>query len=215
MSREQQTRSHDRATDDKGHETKPSHEQPPVAMVRQLLARGQWDPQRVADVIAAHPRATQEIFILLQRTAGNGFAGQVSALLTSSGGLGQPRDIATMDASSDFLEERATIEGPPKAAPVDDRFSEYQESRATIDHPHTTAKDEAPWIERARVFNHAHADNVRAFLESTGTACIDAATGDPDPNKVARWQADHRLPPDGRIGDQTVAAAVSNPSRAL
>lgn len=181
-------------------------------MVRQMLARGNPDPKAIAEIVNAHPAARNEVFALLHQTLGNAFARHVSELCAASGGLGETRDVTTFDKPGEYQESRATIDGPPKES-APSTFGEYQESRATIDQPHAE-KAEAPWVQRARRFNRAHADNVRAFLDSTGTSCADES-GEPDPQKVARWQADHGLSPDGRIGDQTVAAAVSDPSLAL
>ena len=214
MSRQQQSHPHEHVTDDKGQPPPRAQELPAVAMVRQMLASGNPDANAIAELVVAHPRAAHEIFTLLHRTLGNAFAGQVSSLAASHGGLGEARDVVSFDQSSDYQESRATIDGPPKAT-APDTSGDYQESRATIDHPHTTAKADPPWVERARAFNRARPDNVRAFLDSTGKSCVDQATGEPDPQKVARWQADHGLSPDGRIGDQTVQTAVSDPSLAL
>jgi hypothetical protein len=264
MSRQQLTHQDDRAADDKGSEAKGSFAQPATAIVRQMLASGNADPRRIAQILATNPRASHEIFTLLNQTMGHSFANQVLTFASSNeerpaGGLGKPRDVASFDMSSDIREDRATIDGPPKMAAPDtgsdflmdsratidgppktaapdtgsdflmdsratidgppktatpDTGSDIREDRATIDHPHTEKK-QAPWVGRARRFNRAHADNVRAFLDSTGNTCVDPETGEPDPQKVARWQADHGVSPDGRIGDETVRAAVTDPSLAL
>ncbi len=68
-------------------------------------------------------------------------------------------------------------------------------------------KPESSWVTRARAYNAAHWDTVNAFLQITGGACLDAE-GKVDPNLVAQWQAAHGTPPDGRIGEATVAAAI-------
>ncbi|MBL0212646.1 MAG: hypothetical protein IPQ07_02050 [Myxococcales bacterium] len=60
----------------------------------------------------------------------------------------------------------------------------------------------------ARRYNRAHAAEVAEFLQATGNACVDESTGEADPYKVARWQADHGVPPDGRVGEQTLTAAI-------
>jgi peptidoglycan hydrolase-like protein with peptidoglycan-binding domain len=64
-------------------------------------------------------------------------------------------------------------------------------------------------VTKAQRYNRAHPDKVTSFLAMTGTSCVDEATGEADPRKVARWQADHGIPPDGRIGDQTIDAAIN------
>ena len=93
------------------------------------------------------------------------------------------------------------------------RFGADSSSDQTADGP---AKAAAPknrggnWVTRAQRYNRAHAAEVAAFLEATGNACIDEATGEADPRKVARWQASNGLPPDGRIGRKTHDLALIN-----
>ncbi|MBL9015265.1 MAG: hypothetical protein JNL83_13865 [Myxococcales bacterium] len=218
MTRHRETRQDDHATDRQGSDAHGGESLPATQLVRQMLASGHADARAIAQIVAQNPRASHEIFMLLNQTVGHSFANQVLTFATSNderppGGLGTPRDIVRFDRAGEYREDRATIDGPPKTQ-APDTFGEYREDRATIDQPHTE-KQEAPWVGRARRFNRAHADNVRAFLDSTGTSCVDSQTGELDPNKVARWQADHGLAPDGRVGDQTVRAAVSDPSLAL
>ncbi len=224
MSRHQLTHQGDHANDDAGQAAKRHDGLPATAMVRQILASGHPDVSRIAQIVASNPSASHEIFTLLNQTMGNGFAREVLELATSrdvkmhdtSTTLGAPRDIATIDSfvGRDYEEARATIDHPHAAVdtPAYDDGG-YQEARATIDHPHVEKK-EAPWVERARRYNRAQPSNVKAFLDSTGNQCVDEA-GELDPQKVARWQKDHGLSPDGRVGDDTVCAAVSDPSLLL
>lgn len=69
-----------------------------------------------------------------------------------------------------------------------------------------SGKPESGWVVRARAYNAAHPEYVNLFLDFTGGACLDAA-GNLDPNLVATWQAQNRVPPDGRVGMGTVARA--------
>lgn len=176
---------------EQGHEATSSPQsahQPAAAMVRQMLASGHMDPQAIAAIIEANPAARNEIFALLHTTAGNGFASQVSALVVAKGGLGAARDVVSFDQSSDYMESRATIEGPAEEA--------------------APKKHGADWVAKAQRYNRANEVYVSTFRELTGTACVDESTGELDPRKIARWQADHGVPPDGRIGDQTISAAI-------
>jgi len=65
---------------------------------------------------------------------------------------------------------------------------------------------EPGWVTRARAYNEAHIALVDEFNDLTGFIC---ALGEDiiDPALVARWQANHDIAPDGRVGAQTVAAA--------
>jgi hypothetical protein len=120
--------------------------------------------------------------------AGNGFATEVSSLVVAKGGLGAARDVVSFDQSSEYMESRATIDAP--------------------------AAEEAPkkhgvnWVAKAKQYNRDNDAYAATFRELTGTACVDATTGELDPRKIARWQVDHGVPPDGRIGDQTISAAI-------
>jgi hypothetical protein len=213
--------------------------QPATAMVREMLATGGMDPKPIAAIIDEHPAAMNEILALLHSTVGNRFANEVSALI-GKGELRAPRDVVTFDRPGEYMEPRATIEGPPRDRVSSDTFGEYRESRATIEGPprdggssdtfgdyresratiEGPTKDaaapnhEARWVTGARSFNRAQAKNVTVFLEMTGTTCVDESTGEADPHKVARWQADHGIPPDGRVGDHTVDAAALTIGRA-
>lgn len=83
----------------------------------------------------------------------------------------------------------------------------HKHKHASESAPAKKDKAEAGWVVRARAYNAAHSATVDAFLQITGGACLDAA-GNVDPHLVANWQAAHGSPPDGRIGEGTVAAAI-------
>jgi hypothetical protein len=70
--------------------------------------------------------------------------------------------------------------------------------------PASTA--EPAWVGGARKYNEAHAELVSDFNELTKQACLDAS-GQLDPQAVARWQGQHGVAPDGRVGPRTLAAA--------
>lgn len=72
--------------------------------------------------------------------------------------------------------------------------------------PVVEPEKESGWVVRAREWNAEHADDVARFLAATGGACT--VDGVLDPNLVAQWQARHGVSVDGRIGEQTVEAAV-------
>ena len=121
-----------------------------------------------------------------------------------------PNDLDTMKQA---MQEAAPDEpalGEPRELESFDRSGEYMESRTTVEGP--TEQHASTWVTKARHYNKAHADNVSLFLQATGTQCVDEATGEADPKRIARWQADHGIPPDGRIGDQTVTAAMIDAS---
>jgi hypothetical protein len=71
-------------------------------------------------------------------------------------------------------------------------------------------QEPAAWIGQARAFNAAHESLMSEFNLLTSFALLDAnreSGAVADPERVAYWQREHGLEPDGKIGHQTVAAA--------
>ncbi|HEX8110267.1 MAG TPA: hypothetical protein VF516_21195, partial [Kofleriaceae bacterium] len=69
------------------------------------------------------------------------------------------------------------------------------------------AAAEPAWVAGARAYNAAHAELVDEFNELTSDVCRLDGAGKVDPQAVARWQSNHGLAADGKIGPHTVAAA--------
>ena len=65
---------------------------------------------------------------------------------------------------------------------------------------------ESAWVTGARTYNAAHADLVSEFNDATAGSCLDAG-GQLDPQAVARWQRQHGVDADGKVGPHTLAAA--------
>jgi len=74
--------------------------------------------------------------------------------------------------------------------------------------PGTAAKPaaEPAWVAGARTYNDAHAGLVSEFNDATANSCLDAS-GQLDPQAVARWQRQHGVEADGKVGPHTLAAA--------
>jgi hypothetical protein len=64
---------------------------------------------------------------------------------------------------------------------------------------------EPAWVAGARRYNDAQASFVADFNEATNNSCV--VDGKLDPQAVARWQAQHGIGADGKVGPQTLAAA--------
>jgi hypothetical protein len=213
MSKQHESQPDQAATEQQQLTKQGSARHPATAKVREMIASGNMDAKEIAAIVNAHPAAAKEIFALLHRTFGNQFASQVSALvgatpkMNASNFVIAPPDDAEemMKAVAEAGEESGL--GEPRDVATFDRSGEYMESRATVDGPAPEQK-ESTWVTKARRFNRAHADDVERFLGMTGDTCVDEATGEADPRKVARWQADHGVSPDGRVGDETVKAAA-------
>jgi murein L,D-transpeptidase YcbB/YkuD len=68
------------------------------------------------------------------------------------------------------------------------------------------AAAEPTWVAGARKYNQAHATLVDEFNDLTNYK-LAVDEGIVDPQTVARWQADHGLPADGKVGPHTLATA--------
>jgi hypothetical protein len=75
-----------------------------------------------------------------------------------------------------------------------------------LDDAPAAATAEPAWVAGARKYNDAHAELVSDFNELTNNSCLDA-NGQLDPQAVARWQQQHGVEADGRVGPHTLAAA--------
>jgi hypothetical protein len=64
---------------------------------------------------------------------------------------------------------------------------------------------EPAWVGDARKYNDGHAGLVSDFNEATNSVCV--VNGQLDPELVRKWQAEHGIPADGKVGPQTLAAA--------
>lgn len=106
-------------------------------------------------------------------------------------------------ASPDAVAKEAEQAAPPPASAPKKKASPKDASSAEA----KTDKPEPGWVKRARVWNANHPEFVEPFLSFTGAACLDAE-GNLDPRLVARWQADHNSPPDGRVGAGTLGRAI-------
>jgi hypothetical protein len=79
-------------------------------------------------------------------------------------------------------------------------------SEAPAAAPAQHAKAESAWIVHARAYNNQSGTSAE-FNSLTGGACATDDGMQLDPNKVAQWQADHGVAPDGRVGPHTLAKA--------
>jgi murein L,D-transpeptidase YcbB/YkuD len=99
---------------------------------------------------------------------------------------------------------------PAAAKPADGSWRLNQaEMHEIADEPAATSKPAAAvpaWASGAQRYNAAHAEYVSDFNELTNNSCLDAS-GQLDPQLVARWQREHGVDADGKIGPHTVAAA--------
>jgi hypothetical protein len=106
-----------------------------------------------------------------------------------------PAEVVAKDAA----------QAAPTPVPAQSHAPKKEEASDAATEKHD--KPEAGWVVRARAYNAKHADLVAIFNDATGYVCLDA-DGRLDPNLVATWQVQNGVSPDGRVGDQTVTAAI-------
>lgn len=98
----------------------------------------------------------------------------------------------------DTLADEPTTAKPP---PVDQAFI-----KDTLADGNARSAAEPAWVAGARTYNDAHAGLVSEFNDATANSCLDAS-GQLDPQAVARWQRQHGVEADGKVGPHTLAAA--------
>jgi hypothetical protein len=98
----------------------------------------------------------------------------------------------------DTLADESSTAKPP---PVNQAFI-----RDTLADGDAKSAAEPAWVASARTYNDAHAGLVSEFNDATAKSCLDAS-GQLDPQAVARWQRQHGVEADGKVGPHTLAAA--------
>ncbi len=127
--------------------------------------------------------------------------------------VGRPPSAANSAAAMDDFR---AVNGLPSAANAAAAMQDFRdvngpsatETPAPAPAPATEqhAKPESTWIVHARQYNRA-SPAASEFNSLTAGTCATADGADLDPNKVAQWQADHGVAPDGRVGPHTLAKA--------
>ena len=127
--------------------------------------------------------------------------------------VGRPPSAANRDAAMDDFRE---VNGLPSAANSAAAMQDFREVNGPSAHETAPApapapaapapKAESAWIVHARAYNRS-SPAASEFNSLTAGSCATADGVDLDPDKVARWQADHGVAPDGRVGPHTLAKA--------
>jgi peptidoglycan hydrolase-like protein with peptidoglycan-binding domain len=131
---------------------------------------------------------------------------------------------ATPEAPAVAAQPEAVVAQPvaPVTQPEPDAAQPAKHPEPTAAHPAKPVNHEAEpdtkqltnrsldGMDEAVKYNDAHPALVAEFQELTNDLCCDwdsGSKGPVDPTKVARWQVQHGLTGDGKIGPLTVAAA--------
>lgn len=173
----------------------------------QIVGMSPADARPLAEMLKLYPSLSGGILLFAASHLGNAFVQRAIAIAKGSKTQGRP-------AAMSRDEVRESIEGP--AAPLSaaemrgflhDESDGPQKAEAPAAPKPTQAAAEPAWVAGARAYNAGHAELVDEFNELTGDVCRLDGEGKVDPQAVARWQTNHGLVPDGKIGPHTVAAA--------
>jgi len=186
------------ATPDAPVAPEPAPEAPPprgndqgILFSLQILEQGQAD--ELASILRNHPEMFDQIVAEAEQYVGKEACDRAVAMVR-----GAPPQVAEQPE-------------PTPPAEIENSATEHAGEAATVA-PEPT--QESGWVVRARAYNAHHPDDVSQFNQLTQGACI-GADGQIDPNLIATWQAGHGVAPDGRVGNETIAAAQTlNPEPA-
>jgi hypothetical protein len=103
---------------------------------------------------------------------------------------------------------KAIEELPPVEKPDPETTVIEMEEMVIVGDPARAAKaaekERPAWVVGAEAYNDNHPRYVEEFNQNTGYTCVDPERGVPDVYKVAQWQVEAGLKPDGRVGPDTV-----------
>jgi hypothetical protein len=172
----------------------------------QILGMSPGDAGPLAEMLKLYPNLSGRILLFAASHLGNAFVQRAIAVAKSSqtrGGAAPLRRGVVRDA----------IDGPGAPLSGSEMIAALHDES---DGPAKTAPAAAPraapvaapaWVAGARAYNAAHSERVDEFNELTSDVCRLDGEGKVDPQAVARWQSNHGLAADGKIGPHTVAAA--------
>lgn len=157
----------------------------------QLLRMGPDDAGMLAEMLKLYPNLSGGIILFAASHMGNAFVQRAIAIAKSSKTQGRAAPLSHDEALVSMTRPAATL-------------SEVDETAAPKP---AQAAAEPAWVAGARAYNAAHPELVDEFNELTGDVCRLDGESKVDPQAVARWQSNHGLVPDGKIGPHTVAKA--------
>ncbi|HEY0195642.1 MAG TPA: hypothetical protein VGC42_31225 [Kofleriaceae bacterium] len=213
MSREQQTESQGQFDGSSPEAAAPpAHAlQLPIHVYQQVVQIRPGDAVGLQALLGQHPELSQAIAQVASQHAGMSTVKQAMALQSSHAALPDSAPLPQGGTQADIRPGgEFALEGGPAAGKRPELFQDYRAGGAAELESAGPARPkvahEPPWIVEARRYNDTHEALVNEFNELTDNvlALDERAT---NPQAISRWQRDHGLAADGKIGPHTVAAA--------
>ncbi|HEX2685769.1 MAG TPA: hypothetical protein VHN14_04090 [Kofleriaceae bacterium] len=167
----------------------------PPHVYAQVMALGPADAPALADLLTSFPDLSVRILTVASPHMGNAAVQRAITIAQKQSAQGKAGTLSQ-------AEMHEVLDDKPAQGKAG-TLSQAEMHEVLDDKP---ASAEPAWVGGARKYNAAHAEFVSDFNELTNNSCLDAA-GQLDPQAVARWQRQHGVEADGKIGPHTVAAA--------
>jgi hypothetical protein len=178
----------------------------------QILQMSPADAGALAEMIQNYPSLMGAILAVAASHMGNAAVQRAIQLAKTWKAKGRSGALSHDDVHQATGDSQPLSGGEMIAALHDE--SDGPQHTASPAAPKAAPAAEPAWAAGARAYNAAHPELVDEFNELTSDVCRLDGEGKVDPQAVARWQSNHGLAPDGKIGPHTVAAARKLKARA-
>ena len=173
----------------------------PPHVYAQVMGLGPADAPALADLLTLYEALSVRILTVAAPHVGNACVQRAITIAQSkSRAQGKPGSLSQAEMH-EMLDDAPAAKTQGKPGTLS-----QAEMHEMLDDAPTAKAAEPAWVTGARTYNAAHADLVSEFNDATAGSCLDAS-GQLDPQAVARWQRQHGVDADGKVGPHTLAAA--------
>jgi hypothetical protein len=170
----------------------------------QIMQMSPADAEKLAEMLQLYPDFVGAILMVAAPHLGNAAVQRAIALAKSWKAKGKV-DAASHDDMKGTLQDADDPSWYPEWKGTLDGEGDQPSETEPTSAPNKASGPEPAWVAGAHAYNAAHPALVDEFEELTNHAVL--LDGENDPKAVARWQRDHGLDPDGKIGPHTIAVA--------